>query len=112
LSPSTVAITADITFRNIVAASENSISDSSQVDLNIFRSDVGQQDLEAANSRVNHHLHVMFSGQRGFNFEALALADVLTGRSENLPGRSDRRGSWILGRSALLIASGSSRGIL
>ncbi len=46
---------ADIAFGDIVAARENSISDSSEVDFNIFGSDVDQHDFETTNSRINHH---------------------------------------------------------
>ena len=84
---------ADIALRDIMATRENSISDSSQVDLNIFCPDVDQHDLETKNSRINHHLQVMFSGQRRLHGEALASFNVLTGRNENLPGGSDRRRS-------------------
>ncbi len=47
---------ADIALWDIMAARENSISDSSQVDLNIFCADVDQHDLETTISRINHHL--------------------------------------------------------
>ena len=67
---------ADIALRDIMATRENSISDSSQVDFNIFRPDVDQHDLETTNSRISHHSQVMFSGQRGFHCEALVSADV------------------------------------
>ena|ERR1700693_4634006 len=76
-----------------MATRENSISDSSQVDLNIFCPDVDQHDLETTDSRVNHHLQIALSSQRGFDREALAFFNVLTGRNENLPGGSNRRGS-------------------
>ena len=81
----------DIALRDIMATSENSISDSSQVDLNIFCPDVNQHDLETTNSRIKHHLQIVLSGQRGFYGEALTSFNVLTGRNENLPGGSDRR---------------------
>jgi hypothetical protein len=47
---------ADIALRDIMATRENSISDSSQVDFNIFCPDVDQHDLEAAISRINENL--------------------------------------------------------
>jgi len=84
---------ADIALRDIMATRENSISNSSQVDLNTLCPDVDQHDFEATNSRIDHHLQVMFSGQSRFNGEALAFVDVLTGRDENLPGGSDSRRS-------------------
>ncbi len=68
--------TADIALRDIMATRENSISDSSQVDLNIFCSDVDQHDLEPTISRINHHLQIVLSSQRRLNSEALASADV------------------------------------
>src|SRR5271166_2235652 len=76
-----------------MATRENSISDSSQVDLNILCPDVDQHDLEATNSRIRHHLQIVLSGERGFDREALAFFNLLTGRNENLPGGSDRRRS-------------------
>ncbi len=69
---------ADIALRDIMAARENSISDSSHVDLNIFCPDVDQHDLETPNSRINHHLQIVLSGQSGFDREALASADMLS----------------------------------
>jgi hypothetical protein len=84
---------ADIALRDIMATRENSISDSSQVDLNIFCPDVDQHDLETTNSRINHHLQIVLSGQSCFDREALTSFNVLTGRNENLPGGSDRRRS-------------------
>ena len=84
---------ADIALRDIMATRENSISDSSQVDFNILRPDVDQHDLKATNSRINHHLQIVLSGQRRLNGKALALFNVLTGRNENLPGGGDRRDS-------------------
>ena len=72
-----------------MATRENSISDSSQVDLDIFCPDVDQHDLETTNSRINHHLQIVLSGERRLNGEALTSFNVLTGRNENLPGGSD-----------------------
>ncbi len=89
---------ADIALRDIMATRENSISDSSQVNLNIFCSDVDQHDFETTNSRINHHSQVMFSGECRLDREALTFLNVLTRRNENLPGGSDRRGSgdaWV-----------------
>jgi hypothetical protein len=84
---------AHIALRDIMATRENSISDSSQVDLNIFRPNVDQHDLETTNSRINHHSQIVLSGERGFHGEILTSFNVLTGRNENLPGGSDRRRS-------------------
>jgi hypothetical protein len=84
---------ADIALGDIVATRENAISDSSQIDLNIFCSNVDQHDFEATISRSNHHLQIVFSGQRGFDREALTSFNVLTGSNENLPGGSNRRRS-------------------
>ena len=83
---------ADIAFGDIVAARENSISDSSEVDFNIFGSDVDQHDFETTISRIGHHLQIVLSGQRGFDREVLAVADVLPRRSEDLArGRDWKR---------------------
>src|ERR1039458_6243709 len=78
---------ADIALRDIMATRENSISDSSQVDLNIFCPDVDQHDFEATNSRIDPHLQIVLSRQGGFDREALTSFNVLTGRNENLPGK-------------------------
>ena len=89
---------ADIALRDIMATGENSISDSSQVDLNIFCPDVDQHDFEATNSRVNHHLQVALAGKSGFDREALAFLDVLAGGVENLASRRYSRcsgSSWL-----------------
>jgi hypothetical protein len=83
---------ADIALRDIMATRENSISDSSQVDLNIFCPDVDQHDFETTNSRIKHHLQIVLSGQRGFDGEALMLADMLLRRRQNLTrGRNRKR---------------------
>lgn len=71
-----VVAPADISLRDIMATRENSIPDSNQVDLNIFCPDVDQHDLETTNSRINHHSQIVLSGQRGFDGEGLASADV------------------------------------
>ncbi len=74
-----------------MAARENSISDSSHVDLNIFCPDVDQHDLETPNSRINHHLQIVLSGQSGFDREALASADMLFCRRQNLTRGRNRK---------------------
>ncbi len=84
---------ADIALRDIMATRENSIPDSSQVDLNISCPDVDQHDLETTNSRIKHHLQITPAGKRGLNREALAFFNVLAGSNENLPGGSNRRRS-------------------
>ena len=70
---------ANIALRNIMATRENPILDSSQVDLNTLCPDVDRHDLETTNSRIKHHLQIVLSGERGFNGEALASADVFLG---------------------------------
>src|SRR6202035_5208494 len=50
---------ADIALRDIMATRENAISDSSQVDPNIFCPDVDQHDFETTNSGINHHLQIV-----------------------------------------------------
>lgn len=74
----------DIALRDIMATRENSISDSSQVDLNIFRPDVDQHDVETTNSRINHHLQITLAGERGFDRKASMLADMFFRRRQNL----------------------------
>jgi hypothetical protein len=81
----------DILPRHIMATRENSISDSSQVDFNIFCPDVDQHDLETTNARVSHHLQIMFPSQRRLDGEALMLADMLFCRSQNLTRGSNRK---------------------
>ena len=46
---------ADIFLRNIVTASKNSILNSSEIDLDILRTNVDQHDLKASLSRSEHH---------------------------------------------------------
>ncbi len=81
----------DIPFRNIVAAGENAISDSSQVNLDVLRADVDQHDLETTNSRIKHHLQIVLSGQRSLNGEALPLVDMLSCRRQDLTRRCHRK---------------------
>ena len=85
---------ADIALRDIMATRENSISDSSQVDLNIFCPDVDQHDLEPTNSRIRHHLQIVLPGKRGFDREALGPADVLSRRRQNLTRGRNRKCCW------------------
>ncbi len=73
-----------------MATRKNSISDSSQVDFNIFGSDVNQYVLKAAISRIHHHLQIVLSGQGGFDCEALTFADMLLRRHQN-PTRGRNR---------------------
>jgi len=82
---------ADIALRDIMTTREDSISDSSQVDFNILGPDVDQHDLEATNSRVNHHLQIVFPSERGFDREALVLADMLFRRRQNLTRGRNRK---------------------
>ena len=82
---------ADIALRDIMATRENPISDSSQVDLNIFCPDVDQHDLETTNSRIHHHLQIVLPGERGFDREALMLADMLFRRRQNLTRSRNRK---------------------
>jgi len=76
---------ADIGLRDVVAARENSISDSSQVDLNILCPDIDQHDFETTNSRINHHLQIGVARESGFNGEGFGTADVLFSGVENMP---------------------------
>ena len=82
---------ADIALRDIMATRENSISDSSQVDFNIFCPDVDQHDLETTNSRIGHHSQVVLSSERGFDREALMLADMLFRGRQNLTRGRNRK---------------------
>jgi len=84
----------NILFRNIVSASENAISDSSQVDLDILRANVDQHDFETANSRVNHHLQIVLSGERGLYGKALTLVDMLSCGFQDVPRCCNREGRW------------------
>jgi hypothetical protein len=74
-----------------MATRENSISDSSQVDFSIFCPDIDQHDFEGTGSRISHQSQITPTGKSGFDREALAFFNVLTGRNENLPGGSNRR---------------------
>ncbi|MGC1653751.1 MAG: hypothetical protein WA722_13115 [Candidatus Sulfotelmatobacter sp.] len=101
---------ADIALRDIVATRENSISDPSQVDLNIFRPNVDQHDFETTTSRVNHHLEITLAGKRSFDRKALAFFNMLTGRNENLPAGSDRRRSGAGQLKSLIDSIGIEQG--
>jgi hypothetical protein len=103
---------ADIALRDIMATRENSISDSSQVDLNIFCPDVDQHDLETANSRIEHHLQIVLSSERGLNGEALTLAMFLPAEIRTCRAAVTADAPGMLGWRALLIASGSRSGVL
>ena len=69
-----------------MATRENSISDSRQVDLNIYCPDVDQHDLEATNSRMNHHSQIGVARESSFDGEAFGAADMLSSGVENMPG--------------------------
>ncbi len=84
----------DIILRNIMATRENSISNSSQVDLNIFCPDVDQHDFEGTVSRINHHLQIVLSRECGFNDKALALTDMLFRGRQNLTRGRNRKCCW------------------
>ena len=77
---------ADIALRDIMPARENPISDSSQVDFNIFCPDIDQHNLETANSHIKHHLQIGVARERGFNNKAFGTADELFRGVENVPG--------------------------
>ena len=74
----------DILFWHVVAARENAIFDTGQVSLDILRANVDQHNLEAALSRIEHESQIVLSGQRGFNSEALRLANMVSRRRQNL----------------------------
>jgi hypothetical protein len=67
---------ADIALRDIMTTRENSISDSSQVELDILSPDVDQHDFEPTNPRINHHLQIVLSSERCFDREAFTSTDV------------------------------------
>ena len=69
---------------------ENPISNSSQIDLDIFRPDVNQHGFKAAISRVEHHLQIILSRHCGFNGEALVLTQVLRCRFKDMAGSCHR----------------------
>jgi hypothetical protein len=81
----------DVALRDIMASRKNSVSDSSQVDLNIICPDVDQHDLETTNARIGHHSQIVLSGQRGFDREALMLADMLLRRRQSLTRGRNRK---------------------
>jgi len=74
-----------------MTARENAIPDSSHVNLDILRANVDQDNLEVALSRTEHESQIVFSGQCGLNSEALALANVLSGRRQNLSRGRNRK---------------------
>ena len=80
---------ADIALRDIMATRENSISDSTQVDLDIFCPDVDQHDLETTIPCLGHHLQIGVARESGFDSETFGAADVLFSGVENMPGCCD-----------------------
>src|SRR5437660_12118997 len=74
----------DILLRNVMASSQNSIPNSSQVNLDIFGSDIDKHNLKSTVPSVQHHLQVILSCERCLHRETLGVLQVLCGRLEHL----------------------------
>ncbi len=82
----------DVFPRNIMPAREYPLPDSRQIDFDIGRPDIGQDDLKAALARRQHELQIFFPRQCGLQGKALLLLQMLAHRLKNLPGGSERWG--------------------
>ena len=82
----------DVFFGDIMTAREDPISDSRQIDLDVFCPDVDQHDFEAAKSRIDHHSQVIFPSERSLNGEAFSFSQVFVRRRQNLSGATNREG--------------------
>ncbi len=83
----------DILLRNVMASSQNSIPNSSQVNLDIFGSDIDKHNLKSTVPSVQHHLQVILSCECCLHCETLGVLQVLGGRLEDLAsGRSRTQG--------------------
>ena len=80
----------DVLLRDIVATRENSISDSSQIDLDVFCPYINQYDLKSAAPRIQHHAEIVPPGERGFDCKARAFADVRLRGLQNSSSAGDR----------------------
>jgi len=81
-----------------VAARENAIADSNQINLDIVRPNVNQHNLEAATMRVQHHAQIVLPGERRFDSEAFRPMQLVIRRSQNLSGPRDwkcRQRGWL-----------------
>ena len=79
----------DVSLRDIMAAGEDPLPDPLEIDFDVFRSDVDQDDLEAQTSCSNHHVKIVPAGKRGFDGEALALLEAHLGRMQNFSAGRD-----------------------
>jgi len=82
----------DIRFRNIMPAAQYALRDPSQIDFDLFRSNVNQHDLKAQSSCTNHHLKVVLAGERRLNRKALMSFQIFSSQTKNFPPRGDGRG--------------------
>ena len=79
----------NIVLWNIMAAAENTLLDTGQIDIHAFRSDVNEDDLETEGSRANHHFEVISAGKLSLDREALSPLQVLLGKTQDFPSGSD-----------------------
>src|SRR5437660_2669342 len=80
----------DILLRNVMASSQNSIPNSSQVNLDIFGSDIDKHNLKSTVPSVQHHLQVIPSCECCLHRETLGVLQVLRGRLEHLASSRNR----------------------
>jgi hypothetical protein len=78
-----------IPFRHIVAARQNAVSDSYEIDLDVVRANVDQHNLVASPPRVDHHAQVALPGNCGLDGKAFRTRWMLICGFQNLPSGSD-----------------------
>jgi len=79
----------DIVLRNIMAAAENTLLNTGQINIHVFRSDVNEYYLKTEDMRPNHHFEVVSAGKRSLDREALCLLQVVFGKTQDFPPSSD-----------------------
>jgi len=94
-----------------MASSQNSIPNSSQVNLDIFGSDIDKHNLKSTVPSVQHHLQVILSCECCLHRETLGVLQALRGRLEDLASGRNRTQAEVVACNVFAMASGSSSGI-
>ncbi len=84
---------ANIVLRHVVAAREDAISNSFQIDLDFFRANINENDFEISLLCVQHHLQITLSGKSCLHSKTLRVFQVPLGGCKNLPGGGNGRES-------------------
>jgi len=99
----------NIVFRNVVAATENTLPDAGKIDIHAFRSDVNENDFKTEVSRSNHHFEIVSARKRSSIVKLSCLSRyLLASRRTPLPAAIGEAPEEANGRINL---SGSSRGV-